>query len=517
MTKTKTKIRKTGYQYSVYCDQKGIMDLGLIDEIDIIDLAIYNCCQAIEQFPESTYRPKLKYNGSTYFLVEPNEIISRLPIIRINSRSPIKARLATLCNHGFLEKHPDNEISRQPFYCLGPTHFKWTGMTEEDDEDGSSSEKPKDRFLKNDTPERWSSTNPPPRPSKRPPPVLVEDHPPGLLKGRSIDYTFEKERNREYGESEGTQPINNSSFSSSKKYIEPVHPTDIGELSKKLNAIITKQKGKSELWADYFKAGKARKISDLCEAMYAAGFVYEHDGGLRAYAERLMKGDVEEEERVEAEKEELEHEPVAKRCLETMKTERFKGVIVNKHDINKLLLWIDEIRNRKEWGGYDFTGDGAMFYLFEHIMVAYMNEDMPEGFKRTLGHALKWWCQTPDRKNEIQSNAGTYYGEEGKDADEWWSWTDEMRKNVFRVEEWVNENRKLTSLYACSLEAYIKIGRWILKMKEEGHTMAYLVLTKSALEIGRPGAGMIEMDDIDKHYIKNKARIDLEVYGEAAA
>ena len=327
--------------------------------------------------------------------------------------------------------------------------------------------------------------------------------------------SIEKEKNKNNNNSI-QQSNSNSSFSSSQKYIEPVHPTDIGELTKKLNAIITKQKSKgSELWSEYFKAGKARKISELCEQMYAAGFVYEHDGGLKAYAERLMKGVAEEVGRVEAEKEELEHEPVAKRCLEIMKTDRFKDVIVNKHDQNKLLLWIDEMRNRKEWG-YDFTGDGAMFCLFEHIMLAYTNEDMPEGFKRTLGHALKWWCQNPERKNEIQSNAGTYYGEEGKDADEWWSWTDEMRENVLHVERWVNKNRKAAPLYSSSLEAYVKIGRWILKMKAEGHTKAYLILTKSALEVGRPSQRMTEIEDIEKHYRANKERIDREVYGDGA-
>ena len=103
-------------KYSILINQIGAHNAGLSDEIDIIDLAVFD---AFKDFANSNRCQKKIHNGRVYFWIDYNLVIRELPRVPLKTKDSVYRRMKKLSDAGIIEFHPDNQRTGKSFFCWG--------------------------------------------------------------------------------------------------------------------------------------------------------------------------------------------------------------------------------------------------------------------------------------------------------------------------------------------------------------------------------------------------------------
>lgn len=113
-------------KYTVNINQKAIVDLGLQDKLDFIDLAIYDF---ITEFMLCDDCQKMIIGNEQYFWIKSDLIIENMPLLGITTTRGINKRIEKLIEYDFLERCPDNKNLRQSFFKVGKLYKEYKFST----------------------------------------------------------------------------------------------------------------------------------------------------------------------------------------------------------------------------------------------------------------------------------------------------------------------------------------------------------------------------------------------------
>lgn len=114
-------------KYTITINQKAIIELGLQDKLDFIDIAIFDF---ITDFMLCEDCHKIHVCGSRYFWIKADVVIENLPLLGITTTRGVNKRIDKLIDCGLLERCPDNQTLHQSFYKVGVNYknykfFAW--------------------------------------------------------------------------------------------------------------------------------------------------------------------------------------------------------------------------------------------------------------------------------------------------------------------------------------------------------------------------------------------------------
>jgi len=127
-------------KYSININQKAIIDLGLQDKVDFIDLAIYDF---ITEFMLCDECRKLNIDNIQYFWVKSDTVIENLPLLGITTARGISKRIDKLVNCGLLERCEDNQTLHQSFFKVGKNYQAYKFFTWNENSKGAWNENSK--------------------------------------------------------------------------------------------------------------------------------------------------------------------------------------------------------------------------------------------------------------------------------------------------------------------------------------------------------------------------------------
>ena len=127
-------------KYSININQKAVIDLGLQDKVDFIDLAIYDF---ITEFMLSDECRKLNIDNIQYFWVKSEAVIENLPLLGITTARGISKRIDKLVNCGLLERCEDNQTLHQSFFKVGKNYQAYKFFTWNENSKGAWNENSK--------------------------------------------------------------------------------------------------------------------------------------------------------------------------------------------------------------------------------------------------------------------------------------------------------------------------------------------------------------------------------------
>lgn len=113
-------------KYTITINQKAIVELGLQDKLDFIDLAIFDF---ITDFMLCEDCKKMNVGNEQYFWIKADLIIENLPLLGITTTRGINKRIDKLVDCELLERCPDNQVLHQSFYKAGKNYKKYTFFT----------------------------------------------------------------------------------------------------------------------------------------------------------------------------------------------------------------------------------------------------------------------------------------------------------------------------------------------------------------------------------------------------
>jgi len=113
-------------KYVININQKAIVDLGLQDKLDFIDLAIYDF---ITEFMLCDECRKLNIDNVQYFWIKSDLIIENLPLLGITTTRGISKRIDKLIVCGLLERCNDNQNLHQSFFKVGKNYQAYKFFT----------------------------------------------------------------------------------------------------------------------------------------------------------------------------------------------------------------------------------------------------------------------------------------------------------------------------------------------------------------------------------------------------
>ena len=110
-----------GFEWSIPLNQIGAMKAGLLGEVYIDEIIMFECFIKFTSWPECEKIILIdKRNGDKIFYHFPwYKIMERIPFFKVKSRSPIKARFKKLCDVKLLKPHPNNNKMAKAFYTFG--------------------------------------------------------------------------------------------------------------------------------------------------------------------------------------------------------------------------------------------------------------------------------------------------------------------------------------------------------------------------------------------------------------
>ena len=124
-------------KYSININQKAIIDLGLQDKVDFIDLAIYDF---ITEFMLCDECRKLNIDNVQYFWIKSDLIIENLPLLGITTTRGISKRIDKLIDCGLLERCNDNQNLHQSFFKVGRNYQAYKFFTWNENSKGAWNE-----------------------------------------------------------------------------------------------------------------------------------------------------------------------------------------------------------------------------------------------------------------------------------------------------------------------------------------------------------------------------------------
>ena len=113
-------------KFTVSINQKAIVDLGLQDKLDFIDLAIYDF---ITEFMLCDDCQKMIIGNEQYFWIKADLIIENMPLLGITTTRGINKRIERLIEYDLLERCPDNKNLRQSFFKVGKLYKEYKFFT----------------------------------------------------------------------------------------------------------------------------------------------------------------------------------------------------------------------------------------------------------------------------------------------------------------------------------------------------------------------------------------------------
>jgi len=113
-------------KFTVNINQKAIVDLGLQDKLDFIDLAIYDF---ITEFMLCDDCQKMIVGNEQYFWIKADLIIENMPLLGITTTRGINKRIERLIEYDLLERCPDNKNLRQSFFKVGKLYKEYKFFT----------------------------------------------------------------------------------------------------------------------------------------------------------------------------------------------------------------------------------------------------------------------------------------------------------------------------------------------------------------------------------------------------
>ena len=113
-------------KYVININQKAIVDLGLQDKLDFIDLAIYDF---ITEFMLCDECRKLNIDNVQYFWIKSDLIIENMPLLGITTARGISKRIDKLIDCDLLERCNDNQNLHQSFFKVGKNYQAYKFFT----------------------------------------------------------------------------------------------------------------------------------------------------------------------------------------------------------------------------------------------------------------------------------------------------------------------------------------------------------------------------------------------------
>lgn len=133
-------------KYSININQKAIIDLGLQDKVDFIDLAIYDF---ITEFMLCDECRKLNIDNVQYFWIKSDLIIENLPLLGITTTRGISKRIDKLIDCGLLERCNDNQNLHQSFFKVGKNYQAYKFFTWNENSKGAWNENSNNNNISN--------------------------------------------------------------------------------------------------------------------------------------------------------------------------------------------------------------------------------------------------------------------------------------------------------------------------------------------------------------------------------
>lgn len=110
------------FQYNINISQIGAIRAGINDQIDLIDLAIFD---VMMKFKDWSGCRTIQDKGNIYFLFSWTVIPKRAPLLGIKSRSPVKKRIKKLIDCGLLIQLDDK---KQSWYRIGKKYAAFLNL-----------------------------------------------------------------------------------------------------------------------------------------------------------------------------------------------------------------------------------------------------------------------------------------------------------------------------------------------------------------------------------------------------
>lgn len=105
-------------KYNITINQKAVIDNGLLGELDIIDLAIFDF---IYHFFNSDFEDKVTFtkNGVEYTEIRPALLEKEMPLLKIGTKRTFINRMNNLINAGLIERYENNSNENRSGYKRG--------------------------------------------------------------------------------------------------------------------------------------------------------------------------------------------------------------------------------------------------------------------------------------------------------------------------------------------------------------------------------------------------------------
>lgn len=105
-------------KYNITINQKSVIDNGLLGELDIIDLAIFDF---IYHFFNSDFEDKVTFtkNGIEYTEIRPALLEREMPLLKIGTKRTFINRMNNLINAGLIERYENNSNENRSGYKKG--------------------------------------------------------------------------------------------------------------------------------------------------------------------------------------------------------------------------------------------------------------------------------------------------------------------------------------------------------------------------------------------------------------
>lgn len=105
-------------KYNIIINQKAVIDNGLMDKLDIIDLAIFDF---VYHFFNSDFEDKVTFtkNGIEYVEIRPALLDKEVPLLKIGTKRTFINRMNKLVNAGLIERYENNSTENRSGYKKG--------------------------------------------------------------------------------------------------------------------------------------------------------------------------------------------------------------------------------------------------------------------------------------------------------------------------------------------------------------------------------------------------------------
>lgn len=103
-------------KYSLYINQFAVVQHGLLDYLDVIDLLFFDFIRDAMNDPNTI---KVRIGEFEYTEIRHNFFNDQMPLLKVSSRTTFLSRMNNLCNIHLIEKYENNQIEGRSLYRRG--------------------------------------------------------------------------------------------------------------------------------------------------------------------------------------------------------------------------------------------------------------------------------------------------------------------------------------------------------------------------------------------------------------